>query len=471
MKSLKIVLITMLLSLSTYAQQAHNHTDESLYVKPTDKQVLAKLNAWQDNKFGLIIHWGVYSQAGIIESWSLCPEDADFIKRTGPAGNNWCEYKKWYENLYTSFNPIMFNPDSWAQLAKQAGMKYVVFTTKHHDGFSMFDTKYSEYKITNAKCPFSTNPKSNIALEVFNAFRKQDFMIGAYFSKPDWHSNDYWWSYFPPKDRNPSYDTSKYPERWANFKKFATNQIEELMTGYGKIDLLWLDGGQVRPPKQDIEMSKIATMARTHQPGLIVVDRTVPGANENYITPEQQIPDRFISAPWETCLTIGDSWSYVPNDNYKTTRNIVHTLCDVVAKGGNLLLNVGPKSTGELDETQATCLKEIGDWMNVNGEAIYGTRPIAPYRESNIAYTSKCNTVYAICLLPENKGVDFTEIALHGFVPKKNSVITVLDTKINLKWSLKDNKLIIKIPKNLAQNLATNYTMTFKIEVEKKKNS
>ena len=230
------------------------------------------------------MHWGTYSQWGVVESWSICPEDEGWTQRRGPYSADWYTYLKAYENLQTTFNPVKFNPERWAAAAKDAGMKYVVFTTKHHDGFCMFDSKETDYKITGSKSPFANNPKANVAKEVFSAFRNQGFMTGAYFSKPDWNTKDYWWRYFPPKDRNVSYDPKKYPQRWEDFKTFTYNQIQELMTGYGSMDILWLDGGWVRPKSsidttvewqrtithnQDIDMPKIAAMARTHQPGLL----------------------------------------------------------------------------------------------------------------------------------------------------------------------------------------------------------
>src|ERR1700741_2332562 len=217
------------------------------YVAPTDPLVLKKLDQWQDLKFGLFMHWGTYSQWGIVESWSLCPEDEGWTQRRGPAAKNYYEYKKAYENLQTSFNPSQFDPTKWVQAAKNAGMKYVVFTTKHHDGFCMFDSKQTDYKITDKKSPFNVNPKANVAKAIFDAFRKENFLTGAYFSKPDWHNENYWWPYFPPKDRNVNYDPKKYPQKWTAFKDFTFNQIKELMSEYGKMDILWLDGGWVRP--------------------------------------------------------------------------------------------------------------------------------------------------------------------------------------------------------------------------------
>lgn len=395
--------------------------DEMSYEWPKDTLVSQKLHQWQDWKFGVIIHWGAYSEWGVVESWSLCPEDEDWCKRRGPYADEYSKYVTEYENIRKVFNPTQFNPEKWAKACKNAGMKYVVFTTKHHDGFCMFDTKYTDYKITDKESLFSSNPKSNIVKEVFNAFRAEDMAIGAYFSKPDWHSNDYWWNYFPPFDRNVNYDPKKYPEKWTNFQNYSYNQIEELMTGYGKIDILWLDGGQVRPEGslteetkpwigmkqwiQDINMPRIAKMARTNQPGILVVDRTVHGEYENYRTPEQSIPLVKPEYPWESCITLGDSWYAVPNENYKSIHWTIHTLVKIVSKGGNLLLGIGPDKTGDLVPEVYKRLEEIGTWININGEAIYGTKPLTPYDSAKYCYTQSNNekTKYLFYLIEETE--------------------------------------------------------------------
>ena len=150
----------------------------------TDPLVAKKLEWFQDQKFGLLMHWGTYSQWGVVESWSICPEDEDWTKRRGPYAADYQTYKTAYENLKNSFNPVKFDPAAWAAAAKEAGMKYLVFTTKHHDGFCMFDTKETDYKVTDKSCPFSQNPKANIAKELFSAFHKEGLGIGTYFSKP-----------------------------------------------------------------------------------------------------------------------------------------------------------------------------------------------------------------------------------------------------------------------------------------------
>ena len=459
-----------------------------VYIPPADSLVQTNLNKWQDNKFGLLMHWGTYSQWGIVESWSICPEDEGWTQRHGPYAANYNDYLQAYTKLQTTFNPTHFDPAKWAAAAKAAGMKYVVFTTKHHDGFCMFDTKQTDYKITAANCPFSSNPKANVAKEIFEAFRKDGFMTGAYFSKPDWHSTDYWWPYFPPKDRNVNYDPAKHPDKWNAYKTYTYNQIEELMTGYGKMDVLWLDGGWVRPLStvdpnidwqksipydQDVDMPAIARMARSHQPGLIVVDRSVPGEFENYRTPEQTVPTHPVDDPWESCITMGNSWSYVPHDHYKSTTTIIQLLVKIVSRGGNLLLNIGPSPDGDFDDTAYARLKEIGAWMSVNGEAIYGTHPIRPYAAANVCLTQSKDSAstYVIYLGDANNPSQPTapaitlpaEITIDHFAPAANSKITLLGTKTALKWHEDNKKMIITIPSNLQNKPAGQHAVVIKI--------
>ncbi|MCU0453451.1 MAG: alpha-L-fucosidase [Bacteroidetes bacterium] len=429
------------------------------YVPVEDPLVRVKLERFQDWKFGLMLHWGTYSQWGIVESWSLCPEDEGWCERKGPFADDYAAYVKAYEGLKTSFYPVKFDPVRWAAAAHDAGMRYVVFTTKHHDGFCMFDTKETDYKATDAGCAFSAHPKANIAKELFGAFRERGLGIGAYFSKPDWHSDDYWWRRFPPFDRNVNYDITKYPERWESFKRFTSNQIRELMTEYGSIDILWLDGGWVQPmtatsPRwgkvpthQDIDMPTIAAMARSHQPGLIIVDRAVEGPYQNYITPEHQVPDSALGVPWETCMPMATSWSYVPSDIYRPSRTLVHLLVDIVAKGGNFLLNVGPGPDGTLDDTAYARLRDLGDWMKVNGGAIYGTRTIPPYKDGQVAYTRGVNgVVNAIYLAREDESSPPESITIPSFIPANGSEVRMLGVQEPLRWEKRGKGCVVQVP-------------------------
>ena len=485
-----VVVCTLLWVQNMNAQAIY---EDERYVPETDSLTNIKLAEWQDLKFGLLMHWGPYSQWGIVESWSICPEDYGWCERKkGSNPQDYFSYKKEYEDLRKTFNPIGFNPEKWAKAAKKAGMKYVVFTTKHHDGFSMFDSKYTDYKITDSETPFSTHPKANITKEIFNAFRGQGLWAGAYFSKPDWHHQNYWDPYFPPFDRNVNYDPMLYPDKWEKYVQFTHNQILELLTDYGKVDILWLDGGWVkkrsdenieqnyaekfkentsgngfikhRVVSQDIRMDELVEKARKKQPGLIVVDRAVHGKNQNYLTPENRVPEKPLPYPWESCIIAGGGWSYSFDANYMTGREAIHTLVDIVAKGGNLLLNIAPSPEGEWDDGAYTLLEEIGDWMKVNDEAIYGTKSIAPYKYGNICITSKSDgSIYLIYLIEENQKALPSEIEVPIVVRKKVKA-SILGMHAQLKWTRRDDGITINLPEDLKSRLLGKTAFVIKIK-------
>lgn len=389
-------------------QGVHNYTDEHDYVVPEDPLVRKKLEWFKDQKLGLMIHWGPYSQLGIVESWALSDEDGDWARKD----IDWVDgdmelFKQQYVNLYKTFNPIRFMPEQWAKIAKDGGFKYLIFTTKHHDGFCMWDTKTTDYKITGAECPYRNNKYADITKHLFDAFRKEGLGIAIYFSKADWHSEYYWaegYEHSQYKSRNTTYNTKEHPELWEKFVKYTHEQLGELLTSYGKIDILWLDAGWVRPENnQDIRLHDIIEEIRqTSQPGLIVADRTVGGIYENYVTPEQTVPEKPLNIPWESCITLGTSFSFKYDDDYKPLRKVAHLLIDIVAKGGNLALNVGPQPDGRLPRHALRSIRDLGQWLRVYGEAIYGTRPCTPYRTGNFAFTRKDNKVYVFYLYDEN---------------------------------------------------------------------
>lgn len=320
------------------------------YVWPAEPEVLEKLQHWQDLKFGVLLHWGIYATQGIIESWSICNED--WVRR--PEGSVYEDYKQWYWGLAKEFDPVDFNPDQWAGVFAEAGMKYMIFTTKHHDGFCMFDTGYTDFSI--AKGPFADNPKKDVARHVFDAFRNKDFMVGAYFSKPDWHHHGFWNPYYATPDRHPNYKREQHPDWWGSYVDFTRNQLLELTGGeYGNIDILWLDGNWVTG--EEIGLDEILRQARSVCPGMLSVDRTLHGPNENYQTPEQTIPEVQKAYPWESCITLTDSWGWAPGQQFKSARKVIGILAEISAKGGCLALGVGPTPQGLIEEEAVSIVR------------------------------------------------------------------------------------------------------------------
>jgi alpha-L-fucosidase len=461
------------------------------YIKPEDPLVLKKLDQWQDYKFGLMMHWGPYSQWGVVESWSICSEDEGWCYQ----GENYEKYKQDYEKLPLTFNPVDFDPVKWAKAAKHAGMRYLVFTTKHHDGFCMFDTKTTEYKITGKDSPFRVHQKADVTKGIFDAFRAENMMIGAYFSKPDWHSEYFWWPKFATPDRNVNYSIEKHPDRWKKFVEYTHTQIDELCSNYGPVDLLWFDGGWVQtlkpedqifsgtvdalyrergytqlriPQNQDLKMDDLVANARRKQPGLIVVDRAVEGSNQNYFTPEQTIPSSFIPFPWETCLTMGGSWSFYPQEKYKPARQLIHTLVDVASKGGNLLLNIGPGPDGKWHEEAYVRLNEIGDWMAVNHSAIYETRGNEKFAEGNIRFTfGKSGRVNAIYLAEDGETKMPKELVIATYQPKAGTKVKLLGYDKALTWKKVGNFAVISIPSEMQKKAPCQFAWTFSFEADK----
>ena len=439
--------------------------DHPAYQYPEQPEVMQTLREWQDMKFGLFIHWGTYSQWGIVESWSLCPEDYSFTS-VRPKDKSYFEYVKEYENLKTTFNPVKFNPSKWAQAAKDAGMKYVVFTTKHHDGFNMYDTKYTDYKISDKECPYSKSGKPDVTKELFNAFREKGLKTGGYYSITDWHSNDYWWDYFPPTGRFANYSLKKYPEKWKNYNDFLNNQLEELTNGnYGKLEMMWFDLCDVST-EGTVDWPRIEKTLRNNQPGIMMVARHQYNKYENYRTPEQKIPEQALEYPWETCMTMANQWSYKPNDEYKPASKIIQFLVQIVSRGGNFLLNVGPGPNGELDPIAYQRLAEIGKWMSVNGDGIYGTKPIVPYKETRLAFTSKGDYVYAFYLPAENETKIPGRVAVETMCPVKNSEVFLLGYDKPLEWENNGKGIIINIPKSLQNNPPCQHAWTFTLKMK-----
>ncbi len=419
----------------------HNYSRADRYVKPTEPAVLRQLEWFQDQKFALMMHWGMYSQIGLVESWALSDQDADW-SRDGVDWNVDGEtFKQQYFDLNKTFNPIRFEPEKWAAAAADAGFRYCVFTTKHHDGFCMWDTKYSDYRITHPDCPFSTHKYADVCAHLFEAMRRKGLGIAAYFSKADWHIPCYW-----TKDdargnftwRGPSYNPKENPEKWEEFVTFTQNQVKELTQNYGKIDVLWFDAGWVcKEANQDIRLGEMIDEIRKYQPWVLSADRTIGGPYENYVTPEQCVPDEPLGIPWESCITMGTSFSFKYEDVYKTPREIACLLMDIVVKGGNLALNVGPQPDGRLPEGALRSMKGIGEWMRTYGEGIYGTRVCAPYKKDGIGFTQKEkeNLVYAFRMYTSADETAETEL----FIPLERDIVAV--EQINVEGTVSFEKV------------------------------
>lgn len=334
--------------------QARAPQDGFLQASPQD------IEWFRDARFGLFIHWGPVSQIGTEISWSRLGAGIEppRKKRVIP----WEEY----DNLYKTFNPTRFDARKWVRIAKSAGMKYLVFTTKHHDGFCMFDSKMTDYKITNS--PF----KRDIVAEIAKACHEEGMKLGFYYSPPDWHHPDY------------------MTENHARYLEYMRAQLRELMTNYGKVDILWFDGLSGTAKTWDAE--SLFKMIRELQPGILINDRA--GLPADFDTPEQKIGSFQADRPWESCITIGTQWAYKPNDDVKSTKTCIQTLVRCAGGDGNLLLNVGPSPRGEIDLVQVERLTEIGKWLKRYGKSIYGTSG-GPFLPSDWGVsTHEGNTIY-----------------------------------------------------------------------------
>ncbi len=319
----------------------------------------AAIQRWQDMRFGMFIHWGPVSLKGTEIGWSRGAQI--------PIAE--------YDNLYKQFNPKKFNADQWVAIAKSAGMKYIVITTKHHDGFCLWDTKLTDYNIMNT--PFHCD----VVKELAAACKKQGMAFGTYYSVCDWHHPDFPWT-------SPGGGTKRAKSDIDAYNRYLLGQIEELVKSYGPLLTLWND------VPQEFHGRGAATinMVRKLQPDILVNNRSGDGGD--YDTPEQQIGKFQMDRPWETCMTICQQWAWKPNDELKTLKQCLQTLIYCAGGDGNLLFNVGPMPTGEIENRQVERLKEMGAWMKKYGETIYGTRggPYTPTKQ--MVSTRKGNTIY-----------------------------------------------------------------------------
>ena len=329
--------------------------------------------AWfRHDRFGMFIHWGLYSM----------PARHEWVKT-----NEKIPEEK-YEKYFRYFNPDLYDAREWARQAKAAGMKYAVMTTKHHEGFCMFDSKYTDYKCTN------TPAGRDLIREYVDAFRAEGIRIGFYYSLIDWHHPEFPIDQLHPRRDDPdAYEKSKGRDMH-KYAEYMRNQVTELLTNYGRIDVLWFDFSYEKDPKfpewmrgkgkDEWEAEELIATARRLQPGIIIDNRTQ--IEQDIWTPEQYQPQEWPRhpetgelLPWEVCQTFSGSWGYYRDEmTWKSPKMLVQMLINTVALGGNLLMNVGPTSRGYLDARAEAALKTYADWMKVNSRSIYGCTMAEP---------------------------------------------------------------------------------------------
>ena len=356
-KRLSILLLAALLLVVTQMAQAQ-------LPKETEAQKAQRMKWWTDARFGMFIHWGLYA----------LPARHEWVKNVERMTNE--QYQKYFE----MFNPDMYDPHEWAKMAKAAGMKYVVLTAKHHEGFCLFDSKFTDYKATNT--PYG----KDLIKEYVEAFRAEGLKVGFYYSLIDWHHPDYTIDRVHPlrQESDSAYARLNKGRDMNKYREYLKNQVRELLTNYGEISIIWFDfsfPGKNGKGRADWDSENLLKMARSLQPGIIVDDRLdlsdVEGGFD-FISPEQykvakwpEINGKKVA--WETCQTFSGSWGYYRDENtWKSSAQLIELLVESVSKGGNLLLNVGPTARGVFDYRAQDRLSSMGEWMKYNNRSVYG---------------------------------------------------------------------------------------------------
>lgn len=429
------------------------------YVNESQEEFDARMEWWRDARFGMFIHWGLYAvPAGVYESQPV-EGIGEWIMNSAqiPVAE--------YEQFAAQFNPVQFDAAEWVRIAKDAGMKYIIITSKHHDGFSLWDSDVSDYDIIDAT-PFGRD----ILRELADAATEQGIRLGFYHSIMDWHNPDAQAPHYP------TYNTSEKSN--PNFPSYVENylepQVRELVTNYDPV-VLWFDGEWI--PEWTHEMGlEMYNMVRSLSPDILINNRVDKGrqgmqgmtrTDQQYAgdfgTPEQEILEGTSTLDWESCMTMNDTWGFKStDDNWKSAETLIHNLVDIAAKGGNYLLNVGPTAEGLIPQASVERLAEMGDWMDVNGEAIYGSRLWAHYEDGdNVRYTNVGDNVYAISL-----GWPGSELELTHVQPDADSEIHLLGYDQPLTWSYDaTDGLRITLPAALQNESArpTKYAYAFRI--------
>ena len=346
----------------------------------TPEQKSQRMAWWTDARFGMFIHWGLYA----------LPARHEWVKNQERLTN--AQYQKYFEE----FNPDLYNPKEWARMAKEAGMKYVVLTAKHHEGFCLFDSKFTDYKSTNT--PFGRD----IIKDYVEALRAEGLKVGFYYSLIDWHHPDYTIDRMHPQrqESDSAYNRLNKGRDMAKYRTYLKNQVRELLTNYGEISVMWFDfsfPGKNGKDHNDWGSEDLLKMVRTLQPGIIIDDRLDLKDQDggwDFESPEQYKVEKWperkgMKVAWETCQTFSGSWGYYRDENtWKSTPQLLELLIESVSKGGNLLLNVGPTARGYFDFRAQDRLKSIGEWMKYNNRSIYGCT------EAPAGFTAPANTIY-----------------------------------------------------------------------------
>ncbi|MCM1111428.1 MAG: alpha-L-fucosidase [Clostridium sp.] len=397
---------TLILSASLLAVTAAASAAEKPFVE-TPEQKAERMKWFGDAKLGIFIHWGPYSKGETSESWAF--------------HNGYISIED-YMKQADAFTAANYDPEYWAKLIKESGAKYTVITTKHHDGFALWDTKAGDVSAVKS------SPARRDVIDPFaKAVRDQGLKLGFYFSLIDWPRQDYPETY---RDKPPKYDIKAEPERWQHFLDFNNAQLTELSTTWNP-DLYWFDGDWEHS-SEEWKAPEIIAMLHRYNPGVIVNSR-IQG-NGDYETPELGVPVARPEAKWwETCMTSNDSWGYrIADTNFKSSKTIIKMLADCINLGGNLLLDIGPKADGTIPEEQVQILKDLGRWTSKHAEAIYGTRAGIPAGHVQ-AYTSLNPTgdiLYLFVPYTPNEAIEIK--GLKSYIKKAR----VVGTDRELDWKL-----------------------------------
>ncbi len=404
-----------------------------------------RLEQFRQLKFGMFIHWGPYAELGGTYKGKKQGGNAEWIMLSGKIPSSE------YEEVCKNWNPSNFNAGEWVKLAKEAGMKYLVFTTKHHDGFCMFKSGLTDYNMVDYT-PFGRD----IVNELAESCKENNLHLGLYYSLADWHHPE-----FPANYSNLGSNFHGNPNPGADISKYADyqlGQIRELMANYGPVSVAWFDGGGSFEKANRYKLLKgdsLVSLIRTLQPHCLINDR-IGGGKGDYGTPEQSIPGTIQNQAFETCMTINDTWGFRSYDhNWKSTKDLLSKLVDIVHKGGNFLLNVGPDGTGRIPEESAIRLKEMGKWINLYSEAIYGTNnslfEAFPWGKSSTKLLPNGNSV--IYLFVEKWPLD-RNLNIRGI---RNSIQSVRllspEGEINLKSKNSKDELLIRLPEQAIDEL------------------